>query len=771
MLLRRKSIFLTLWLSYILILLIPVTGTFILYTNMEKNMVDNANRSNLAMLEQARQVVDNNLQEIEQLGIQIATQPKLQTLWTIKDSEKYIQYEEAVRALKTIRNSSPFIEDFYIYLRDDDTVISPNLKTDAPTFFTKLYPFPGKSLEQVRAELLTGYHYLTYLPTSTSSTAVPATKNVIASAISLPLGETSNVKGTLVMLINEQQILDLLKGIQWVDNGSMFILDDRGQFIVSTSNTYKLSPSLLAETQNSNGYETYNADGTTQMLSFTTGKSGWKYISLVPKSVVLERVNEIKTWAIYLLILVVAAGSAAAYWMAYRSYSPIRDLVYAINKGKNVPRGGLSNEYDYIRNSIAASVAEGKALEQQLAGHLPVVRANFLTRLLKGEVDPAELTDDALAFIGVQLPHPYIHVIILEVDESRDYRIAESDRDRALVRFILFNLSSEFVGNSGYVTETDNNRLALILNVPDASEETLLARDRLIAELKGVIEERFRMKITVATSSLRHGRSEASRCYNEALNALDYRIIHGINSVIHYDEIRFLERTYFHYPMEMEAHIINCLKSGEYQGVERLLNELYQNNMGSRDTTPELGKLLFLNLLGTVLKVTNSLKLDEKQWQEDGSDPVKLIINSTSAEDMLKKVKELCLFICNSVQEARSEQSERWQERMKLYIDEHYGDHSLSLTTIADHFGMTPQYMSGLFKKQYGINLTDYMIEVRMKEAKRFLEVPGMTILQVAEQVGYSTDIGFIRVFKKMEGITPGKYREMQLREGNLKDS
>ncbi|CAN7263810.1 hypothetical protein [Paenibacillus sp. LjRoot56] len=54
MLLRSKSIFMMLWLSYILILLIPVTGTFILYTNMEKNMVDNANRSNLAMLEQAR---------------------------------------------------------------------------------------------------------------------------------------------------------------------------------------------------------------------------------------------------------------------------------------------------------------------------------------------------------------------------------------------------------------------------------------------------------------------------------------------------------------------------------------------------------------------------------------------------------------------------------------------------------------------------------------------------------------------------------------------
>ncbi|MDG0792408.1 hypothetical protein OMP38_17155 [Cohnella ginsengisoli] len=80
MLLRRKSIFWTLWLSYILILLIPVTVTFVLYSNMEKTLIDNANRANLAMLEQARQVVDSNLQEMEQFGVQIATQPKLQTL-------------------------------------------------------------------------------------------------------------------------------------------------------------------------------------------------------------------------------------------------------------------------------------------------------------------------------------------------------------------------------------------------------------------------------------------------------------------------------------------------------------------------------------------------------------------------------------------------------------------------------------------------------------------------------------------------------------------
>lgn len=563
------------------------------------------------------------------------------------------------------------------------------------------------------------------------------------------------------MLINEQQIFNLLKQIQWVNKGTMLILDSKGQVIVSTAGRHELPDGLSAEISDAGGYKTYPMDGQAQMLSYTTGQSGWKYVSLVPKNVVLERVNEIKAWALGLLAFVVVAGSAAAYWMANRNYSPIRELVYTINKGRSVPRSGSANEYEFIRTSITESFAESMDLKTKLAGHLPVVRAHFLSRLLKGQLDPAELTPDALAFTGMHFPHPCVGVVLIEVDESKEFRVEESERDYALVRFILLNLSSELLRDSGYATETDSNRLALVLNVPDPSAETLLQRDRLIAELKEIIEGRFRMKITVATSSIHHGLPEVSRCYNEALNALDYRIIHGISSIIHYDQIRDMERADYDYPTEVEARFMNVLKSGELEAAESILDDLYERNIGSRDTTPELGKLLFMNILGTLLKVTNALKIEEKLSPDTDADPVKQILNSTSADEMVRKIKKWIAFICSRVSEARSEQNERWQERMKHYIDRHYADPSLSLTNVADHFGLNSAYMSALFKKQYGINLTDYMIELRMAEAKRLLADPGMTVLQIAQQVGYSTDIGFIRTFKKIEGITPGKYREM----------
>lgn len=756
---RRKSVFLTLWLSYLLILIIPVAVSAILYTNIEKTMVQNASRSNLAMLEQVRQIVDNHLQEIDQMTVQIATHPKLQTLWTIEESEKYVQYDEAVKALKNIRSGTGFVNDFYVHLRKQDVILTPTLKTDTDTFFTLLYPYENKSLDQVRSELLFGYHFKTFWPV-TAIRDNAYSKNVIQAAVSLPLGEKDNVWGTLVMNIEDQQIFNLLKQIEWAGSGQMYMIDERGQVLLSTSGRFELPEGLSAAIASGSGYQTSRTEGTDSLVSHTTGQSGWKYVSLVPEKVVLEKINDTKAWALTLLMLAVVAGALAAYWMAYRSYSPIRDMMFAILNGKQTDKPIRVNEYEFIKSSIVETLAEGQEMKQKLEGHIPVVRTYFLSRLLKGQADAESLEEQSLQFMGVRFPHEYVCVVLVEIDESSPFIRDGSEREWALGRFILFNLSSELLGERGYATDTERNRLALLMNMPDTNEETKRERDELLEQLKRLIEDRFRMKISVGISSIRQGVAEAGHCYGEALNALDYRIIHGVSSVIHFEQIAETERGYYHYPMETEAQIMNVMKSGEYNEAARLLDELYERNVAIPGMTPEMGKAMFFDLLSTMLKVMNALKLDEKRLFGDAPDPVKQIAGSKSAEDMHAKIKDICSAICHSVQEARTDQTGRLNERLKRYVEDHFGDNALSLTSIADHFGMTPQYISSLFKKQNAVNLTDFLIEIRLREAKRLLADPSLTVLQIAKQVGYATDIGFIRVFKKIEGVTPGKYRE-----------
>ncbi|WP_372661091.1 helix-turn-helix domain-containing protein [Cohnella sp.] len=766
---RRKNVFLKLWLSYLLILAVPVVISAYLYKNMEDVLVDNANRSNMAMLEQVKGVVENHLKEIDHLSIQVATHPKLQALWNINDSHRYLEFNEAVKILKNFHLGSSFISHFFIHLQGQDIILSPELKTDTTMYLTKLASYQNASEEDIRRSVLSGYHFRTFWPSAAVVTE-SVTEYMITSAVTLPLGEKDNVRATLVMQINEQQIFDLLKQVNWANNASMFIMDGTGQTILSISEDgMQLDPSALEDKNSSGYYSTARYNGENMLISHTGGDSGWTYVSLAPEEQVLSRVNEMKRWAIKLLIIAILAGTLIAYAMAYRSYIPIRDMVLSLLKGEpQQPHTAKTmNEYEFIKSSIERNRAEGEQLRHALAGHVPVVRAHYLTRLLKGQVPSGSFDGQSLGFIDLKFQSDHLCVALIEVDDCSRFIARNSEEESALVRFVLANLSQELLQERGYVIETEQNQLALLLVLPDASDASKQERNELIRQLKEMTHTRFRMDVTIAFSSVRTGMEEAARCYSEALSALDYRIVHGIGQIIDYESIKDMERHFYYYPLEIESQLMNLLKSGDYPGAEKLLNDIYWQNIESGSLTPEMGKCLFFDLLSTVLKVMNALKIDTAGQFPGSGDPAKELLNSTSAVEMQAKLKQLCRFLCGRVQEARSQQGDRLNNQVLAFIQERFRDNSLSLTMIADHFGMTPQYISGYFKKHNHLNLTDYIVENRIGEAKRLLGDTDFTIVQIAKKVGYATDIGFIRVFKKLEGVTPGKYRETthQLRQ------
>ncbi|MFD0961070.1 helix-turn-helix domain-containing protein [Paenibacillus chungangensis] len=763
---QRKTVFLTLWLSYLLILAIPVAVSAYLYHNMKDALVDNANRSNMAMLEQVREVVENHLTDLEQLSMQVASHPKLQTLWNMNDGQRYIDYWEAMKVLNNMQLGSKFIHNFFLYLHDQDILLSQNMKTDTTTYFSDIVPYKDKTVDEVKELLFTGYHFNSFWPSMTVYDQSKE-KNMITSAITLPMGEKQNVRATLVMYIDEQHIFNLLNQIKWANSASMYIVDATGETILSYSeHGMELGEGILTRLQGTNHYEATSYNGERMLLSHTTGNSGWTYVSLAPEKAVLSRVTDLQSQALTLLVIAILAGTAIAYGMAYRSYSPIRDMVLSLMNGHgdasaSAPAVTRMNEYEFIKSSIKHNLEEGKKLRQALEGHTPVVRAHYLSRLLKGQVTTSTFKQDSLDFIDVKFHTDYLSVALIEVDDCTRFIKNNNEEEWALVRFILANLSQELIKEKGHVIETEHNQLALLLQSPDASGTSRAERDKIITELKNLIKSRFKMDITIAYSSIREGLEEVGRCYSEALSALDYRIVHGIGKMIDYEDIKGLERQYYHYPMDVETQLMNMLKAGDYAGTEKLLDVLYEKNIASGIMTPEMGKCLFFDLLSTVLKVMNALKLDTASDDSGSFDPAKEFLNSTSAIDMQSRLKELCQGICSSVQEARSAQGDRLNNELLAFIEQHYKDNSLSLTMIADHFNMTPQYISGYFKKHNNRNLTDYIVDIRLTEAKRLLAESGCTVLQVAQQVGYATDIGFIRVFKKQEGITPGKYREM----------
>ncbi len=99
---------------------------------------------------------------------------------------------------------------------------------------------------------------------------------------------------------------------------------------------------------------------------------------------------------------------------------------------------------------------------------------------------------------------------------------------------------------------------------------------------------------------------------------------------------------------------------------------------------------------------------------------------------------------------------------IKKYIEQNYADKNLSIDTIASHFYMSPQYIPKLFKKAFGISITQYIANIRISAAKTLILTQDMGIKNIAETVGYEDANYFSRLFKKKTGMTFSEYKKQQ---------
>ena len=97
---------------------------------------------------------------------------------------------------------------------------------------------------------------------------------------------------------------------------------------------------------------------------------------------------------------------------------------------------------------------------------------------------------------------------------------------------------------------------------------------------------------------------------------------------------------------------------------------------------------------------------------------------------------------------------------MKRVIANRYKE-DLSLENLAECLGMSSSYVSRLIKKELGVNFTQYLNNVRIDKAKQLLEETGQSLAEIAEQVGYSDEKYFMRVFKRETGLTAKEYRRL----------
>ena len=135
----------------------------------------------------------------------------------------------------------------------------------------------------------------------------------------------------------------------------------------------------------------------------------------------------------------------------------------------------------------------------------------------------------------------------------------------------------------------------------------------------------------------------------------------------------------------------------------------------------------------------------------------------TNARELIGILEE----IEKNIQKPRSEEKQEMKvtnlfvQKAMDYISMNYSQ-KLTLTKISEQLCITPNYLSELFKKHTGQNVSEYIIDYRLEKACQFLKNPQLRIGEVSEKVGINDVRYFSSMFKKKYNLTPTEYRNKQ---------
>lgn len=213
------------------------------------------------------------------------------------------------------------------------------------------------------------------------------------------------------------------------------------------------------------------------------------------------------------------------------------------------------------------------------------------------------------------------------------------------------------------------------------------------------------------------------------------------------------------YPYDKEKELLIKVKNGDYLGAKAILNELLGYVFLTGGASLEIIKARSLELCTLLSRaaVEGGAALDEIFG---------LNYKFLNELSKINDIEELCYWTLKVL--------DRFMEKVfKLstgknaeiiksainYINTNYMK-NITLETVADYIHLNPSYFSSLFKKETGMNFSDYLNKVRIEESKKLLKNKNYSILEISIEVGFQDQSYYSKVFKKITGITPKEYRE-----------
>lgn len=206
-----------------------------------------------------------------------------------------------------------------------------------------------------------------------------------------------------------------------------------------------------------------------------------------------------------------------------------------------------------------------------------------------------------------------------------------------------------------------------------------------------------------------------------------------------------------------EKELIDRLRTGSIQEVKALLNEFIGHVLFSEGGQIDAVRIRAIELTTLLSRVA----------MEGGAKPDSIYrLNSQFLSQLYKEqeLEDLCLLMQEVLESFMSsmfrekDKGNPYIRKALRYMSDHYSEH-LELNQVADFVGLSPSYFSTLFRQTVGVSFREQLNWIRVEESKRLLLNQQYTLADIAISMGFPDQSYYCKVFKKIVGVTPGKFR------------
>lgn len=667
-------------------------------------------------------------------------------------------YNQIKKELSQLQQFDAGISDFLLVSLEEEWRINNNglrrLKNNQPEeILDKYYSLPNKSswIIQDEKDILFDSN-----PGSSCTSYLSLVKQ-------LPLN--SYVKtGVGVAYIPICNFSDILTG--HLDSETIIVLNEHNQVVghsdfknIGSDFTDKSFVSTLDSYEGNNGqFNITRDDGEYNVTYRTSPYNSWKYISMIQVNELNKETRSIGWFTFIICSTMIIGICFFALIMSRKLYEPINRLAETVSNSFSDSLDGHKDkdEFNLIEKQIRHMLDENDQLELKLQGQVGQLKQFFMARLLQGKMNVAELRGKVTSF-NYNDSWKRFSILTIQIDSLEDSRYHPDDED--LLLFTINTMIEELIPVKNRMTPIVVNRtqVTVYLDHHDTDLEYTEAIPAMIKMIQTKVKDELSLSISIGLSEPHAELIDANKAFKESSEALRYTLKFGSGSIIFFENLQRESSFYTFYPRQIENELFDAIKIGDKESVTKNLNKLIEALFDEKLSQTQY-EIAIVRFLTNLIELTETLGVDVLEFEKHQS-LFDQLYDFRTLPEVVSWFRNTIIFpMLNKVEERTESQYKNISDEI-IHIVQQEFDSDLTLNYIAEKMHYNPNYLSSIFRKETNTSFSDYLSLFRINKAKEWLVESNMTVKEIAEKLNYNNSQNFIRSFRKIEGTTPGRYR------------